>query len=342
MGSKKLPKALKLRAGTGWKPEITKSKVKPNITVVKPGKETLRKAVSKANSGDILALETGEYILEKSIKIFGDITILGDKGGASILKIEKDIEKPLYYFIRVNEGAKLSINNVFFDGTTKNPKYAIVSPEENKNGNYTIFAKNVIFKNFTNRDGGSIFKAYKGTRADTLSFKNCRFEDSYRGLNLSYDKATPDAYNANFIEIENSVFHNIEQHAIHYIKNTTSPGICAGKLVLNHAVFQNIFNNEKGRILKIDGIHEVTITNSVFDNSNNLQTAFVLKGPKNSIHNCLFHASGFVKAQSNAKSINLLFKNPKWEDELLYIPSKKSPLLKKNNKKGTIGLIQKK
>lgn len=340
LGSKKLPKSLTIRAGTGWKPEITKPKIKTKSIVVRPGIETLRKAISKAKSGDILTLQTGEYILEKSIKISGDITIQGDKGGASILRIKEQIEKPLYYFIRLNEESKLTINDVFFDGASKNPKYAIVSPEENKKGSYNISAKNVIFKNFNNNDGGAIFKAYKGTKADTLRFVNCRFEDSYRGLNLSYDKATIGAYNANFILIENSVFKNIKQEAIHYIRNTSSPLSTGGKLIVNHSVFQNIFNQEKGRIIKVNGIYDVVIKNSVFIDSYNLNTAFTLKGSKNNVSNCLFYASGFAKTVLNAKSNNIISKKPKWEDELLYIPSKKSPLLKKNNKRTTIGLIQ--
>lgn len=340
LGSKKLPKAFSLRAGTGWKPEIIKPKIKAKTIAVAPGVETLRKALSKANSGDVLTLETGEYILEKSIKISGNVTITGDKGGASILRIKEKVNKPLNYFFRLNENAKLTISNVFFDGKTQNPKYAIVSPEENQNGLYNVFAKNITFKNFTNTNGGSIFKAYKGTKADTLRFVNCRFEDSYRGLNLSYDKNTSGAYSANFISIENSVFNNIEELAINYIRTTPSPLIPGGKLIVDHSVFYNVYNQEKGKIIRTNGIHHVEIKNSVFDNSYKVKTALVLKGPKNSISNCLFHASGFPKTSMNAKSEKILSKNPKWEDKQLFVPSKNSVLLKKNNNTETIGLIQ--
>jgi len=53
----------------------------------------------------------------------------------------------------------------------------------------------------------------------------------------------------------------------------------------------------------------------------------------------LFHDAGFPKISKNAKETALLYKNPKWEDNLLFIPSKKSVLLKKNNDAGVqIGL----
>jgi poly(beta-D-mannuronate) lyase len=35
---------------------------------------------------------------------------------------------------------------------------------------------------------------------------------------------------------------------------------------------------------------------------------------------------------------NIAFKNPKWEDKKLFIPSDKSPLLKENNGIANIGL----
>ena len=340
LGSKKLPKAFSLRAGTGWKPEIIKPKIKAKRIAVSPGLETLRKAISKANSGDILSLETGEYIFEKSIKISGNLTIIGDKGGASILKIKEQINKPLNYFIRLNENAKLTISNVFFDGTIQNPKYAIVSPEENQNALYNLFAKNIIFKNFKNTDGGSIFKAYKGTKADSLRFVNCRFEDSYRGLNLSYDKDVTGFYNANVIEVENSVFKNIKEAAINYIRTTPTVDLPGGKLIVKNCIFNHVYNQEKGKVLGVNGIHAVEITNTVFDNSYKIKSPVSLKGRFSFIKNSLVHNSGFVKASKGAIMENILYKNPKWEDDELFIPSERSPLLKEKNKVVRIGLKQ--
>ena len=83
----------------------------------------------------------------------------------------------------------MKIKNITFDALDKYAlKYALTSPSDNQSGLYSIYADNCIFQNFKTKNGGSIFKAYSGTKADTLSFTNTRFEDSYRGLNLSYDK----------------------------------------------------------------------------------------------------------------------------------------------------------
>jgi poly(beta-D-mannuronate) lyase len=51
------------------------------------------------------------------------------------------------------------------------------------------------------------------------------------------------------------------------------------------------------------------------------------------------YACGRIVANKNAQENNILYQNPKWDDKNNFIPSKKSDLLKENNKIDTIGLI---
>lgn len=335
-----MPIALSLRAGPGWKPKIVAPKVKPQEILVKPGVATLEKAIKNAVKGTVLKLEAGAFLLKKKIKITNDVTIIGAKNAASIISVSDDVENQLDYIFRVNEGATFKLSHVTLNGETKSPKYAIVSPNKQEGGLYKVFVNNVIFKNFKNKNGGSVFKAYNGTLADTLSFKNSKFEDNYRGLNLSYDKDIFGKINANNIILQNSVFKNIEGEALNYIRKIPSPEILGGNLVVKNCVFSKVNNKEKGQFLKTNGIHKVTISNSVFEKSYNIKVPLDLKGSNNIMSNCLIFSSGFVKVSKNAKKINLIYKNPKWEDQVLFIPSEKSELLKKNNKIERIGLLQ--
>jgi poly(beta-D-mannuronate) lyase len=340
LDSKKLPKALKLRAGPGWKPEIIAPVIKASEVTVEPGAETLRKAIDKASPGSVLHLKTGEYILEKSIKVAKNITINGDKGGATFIMAKKGLDKPISYIFRVNEGVTLNINNAILDGENSNLKYAIISPDKQQSGIYNVFADNITFQNFKNKNGGSVFKAYNGTKADTLSFINSRFENNYRGLNLSYDKDLMAKYNANTIILENTVFKDIEEAAVNYIRKIPTPDLPGGNLIINNCIFSRVHNKEKGKIIRTDGIHSVKITNSVFENSFDIKAPVDLKGRNNSISNCVIYNSGFVKISKNAKKTNIIYKNPKWDDKTLFTPSKGSILLKENNNIGTIGLEQ--
>ncbi|MGJ8745436.1 polysaccharide lyase 6 family protein [Polaribacter sp.] len=340
LGSKDLPKALKLRAGPGWKPEIIAPVIKAEEITVEPGEETLRKAIGKAASGSVLKLKTGEYILEKSIKLTKNITLIGDKGGATIIIAKKELEKPLSYLFRVNEGVTLHLSNAILDGVNSDLKYAIVSPDKQEKELYNLFIDNITFLNFKNTNGGSVFKAYNGTKADTLSFKNSRFENNFRGLNLSYDKDIMGMHNANIILLENTIFKNIEEAAVNYFRKTPAVDLPGGKLIVRNCVFSDVFNQEKGKVLKTDGIHAVEITNSVIEGSYKIKAPIDLEGRFNFIKNCLIHDSGFVKVSVGAQQDNIIYKNPKWEDKVLFVPSDKSPLLKDNNDVENIGLKQ--
>ena len=124
-------------------------------------------------------------------------------------------------------------------------KWTSEEPRPMQTGNSMHIVPLSFFKNFRNTNGGSIFKAYNGTKADTLSFKNSRFENSYRGLNLSYDKDVMNFYNANVIILENSVFKDIQEAAVNYIRKTPIIDIPGGKLVVKNCVFRSLSIGEQ-------------------------------------------------------------------------------------------------
>ncbi|MFP4844292.1 polysaccharide lyase 6 family protein [Winogradskyella sp. PE311] len=337
-----MPKALLTRTGPGWKPNIIAPVVKPEDLIIEPGIGTLSKALSKTKDGDVITLKEGLYILSKSLKVKSKVSIIGSENGETIVKMIDDIDKPFTYFLRINQGTSLNIKNVTFDASHSRPaKYAIVSPDKLESDLYELSAENCTFKNFTTQSGGSIFKAYNGTMASSLNFKNCKFLDSYRGLNLSYDKDNLGKYNAEAISIDNCIFKNIEEFAVNYIRTTPNVNIKGGKLLITNSVFDKVANTEKGRIIRPNGIHEVTIKNSVFINSYKALKPLNLEGVNSIIKNCLFDDSGFPKVTKGAKEQNMVYKSPKWEDRNNYIPSKKSPLQKENNGREQIGLRNK-
>tara|TARA_R110002073_G_scaffold108336_1_gene243312 strand:+ start:23421 stop:25796 length:2376 start_codon:yes stop_codon:yes gene_type:complete len=334
------PEALRMKTGPNWKPIIVAPKViVKKITIeVEPGLGTLAKAIKKANSKTTLLLKSGIYFVDKTLKISERITIKGN--GESVIKATNNLPKALNYFIRVQQNSSLTVKNITFDGDNDTKvKYAIVSPDKNNSNKYNLFINNCTFKNFNNKNGGSIFKAYVGTKADTIHITNSKFIDSYRGLYLSYEK-TFGKYSAEVVIIHNSIFKNIEQSAINYFKVDPTLAMPGGKLEVTNCVFSKVSNYEKGIVIRTKGIPKVAIRNSVFDNSYNLKYPVNLSGANNSIENCLVHSSGEVKTTKNASQKSILYKSPKWENKKKFIPSKKSPLLKENNKTDRIGLLK--
>lgn len=342
--NRRFPQALLMKTGPVWEPNIVAPEIKivSKTIAVKPGLKTLSKALKNAGLGDVLKLETGEYLEQTTIKVKGNITIEGSTEGQTLIKAADELSKPLNYFFRVNEKSSLTLKNLTLDGEhSTTVKYAVVSPEENKFEKYNVYIDNCTFKNFKNKDGGSVYKAYKGTFADTISIKNSRFENNYRGLNLSYQKDKIGKYNAEVIIIENTAFKNIEEFAVNFQRNGLNPLLKGGELIIKNCVFSKVANSEKGKIITAKGINKVLITTSVFQNSYEALNPILLKGSHQIISNCLIHNSGSIKVAEGAIKEGIISKNPKWEDKQLFIPSEKSYLLKKNNKVEHIGLIQK-
>jgi poly(beta-D-mannuronate) lyase len=135
------------------------------------------------------------------------------------------------------------------------------------------------------------------------------------------------------------LFEDIKEFAINYIISGVNLETNGGNLVIDQCVFSDVYNEEKGYVIRNKGINNVTISNSVFENSQHLQTSINLTGINNSISNSLIYSCGTIKVTNSAKQSNIEFKSPKWEDSKTYLPSSKSPLLKENNGIGTIGLL---
>ncbi|KOY51414.1 polysaccharide lyase 6 family protein [Polaribacter dokdonensis] len=341
LGNKRFPKALLIRTGPYWKPviEVPEVVIKEKEIKVEPGTNTFAKALKKATAKTTMVLTDGIYFIDKTQKIKGDITIKGS--AKTIIKANDDLPKALNYFFRVQENATLRLQNLIIDGDNDTKvKYAVVSPDKQLSETYNLFVDNCTFQNFTNTNGGSIYKAYVGTLADTISIRNSTFKDSYRGLNLSYEKNNFAKYNANTILIHNTVFDNIDEFAINYVKTGPLINNSPAKLVISNSVFSNVNNSEKGNIIRLKSIPTVIIKNSVFENSYKIKTPVSLYGKDNIIENSLINLCGKIKVNNGAKSVNLIYRSPKWDDKNLFIPSKKSPLLKSNNDIEDIGLIQ--
>ncbi|SHG14677.1 poly(beta-D-mannuronate) lyase [Salegentibacter echinorum] len=340
LGAKDLPEAIKMNVGPSYKPEIKEVKPREDSLIVKPGLGTLKKALSKTSTQTKLYLNPGTYFIDDEMRVEGNIKIIGSEKGKVILKIAEDVEKRPLYFFRIKERSKLFLENLILDASGEHvPKYAVVSPGKGKDGKYSLFIDNCDFLNFTNTNGGSIYKAYLNTYADTVSFKNSRLENSYRGLNLSFQKDGQGKVNAQNIIIENTAFKDIKEFAINFYCKGAGCSSNNSKLIINQSVFNNVSKEDDGVIVKTNGIESVQISNTVFANSYNIKYPVRLVGEKSFISNSVLYDAREVKFSKGAKQKDLMFKKPKWEDESQFIPSKKSYLLKENNGIGRIGLL---
>jgi len=335
-------KVLQSKTGTSWNPIAKKTRPVNEIINVGPGTGTLETAIKKANGNTTLVLEAGAYILDRPLVINGNLTITsGNTSTKAVISFNPNTEKSSNYLIRMEAGARLSLDNVVL--TAKNTpavKYAIVSPKEDTPGVYSVFINNAIISDFINTEGGSVFKASKGTYADTLKISNSILKDNFRGLNLSAEKDDKGTYNAENVILENTVFTGFSQWVLNYYRGGNDESTVGGTLVIDHCVFSKNGTVEKDLVLQTQGIVNISIRNSVFYDNAKITSPFRLSGKNNAVKNTLVYNSGEIKTDSKAISENIIAKNPAYQDVQTYIPKEKSPLLKAATDGKDIGIIK--
>lgn len=319
-GNKKVPVALTIQPGVSWPLEKAtpehqgKPKEAYKIVEVEPGENTLLQAVKKAKDFTILKLKAGEYPISRGLQIDCNLIIEGAGSGRTKVFIDPKTESSASFFFRITEGNTFTLKALELDGSTaKTLRYGVISQKTPTAKSYRFIMDDVHVHDLYD-EGSSFFKAYKGTFADSIKITNSKIEKMFRGLNLSYEKDDIGKYNAEVVDIKNTVFKDIDQFAINYYRGGNDESTLGGRLNIDHCVFYNIFNDEKGRALRTNGIVYVSIANSIFAESPYSQYSAILKGVNNTVSNSIVFNSGELKTSSKAKSSNIKSLNPKWEN----------------------------
>jgi len=334
-------KVINNKTGISWNAKAPKVVVEQETIKVEPGTGTLEKALKKSKGKTKLVLSSGDYILDRSLVIADNITIEGENTASKpVISFNPQAEKMSNYLIRIESGARLSLENVVLSAkTTPALKYAIVSPKEDTPGSYSIFINKSVISDFTNAEGGGVFKASKGTFADTIKISNSVLKNNLRGLNLSSEKDDTGKYNAENVIFENTVFSDFSQWVLHYYRGGNDESTRGGNLVIDHCVFTKIGSQEKDYVFQNKGIVNVKITNTVFYDNSKVKTPIRLTGKNNSIKNTVLYNSGELKTDAGVVSENVSDKNPSFQSLETFFPKEKSPLKNAGTDKKDIGLL---
>jgi len=334
------PKVIANKTGTSWNPKASKAAIQEQTITVEPGIGTLEKAVKKAKGKTKLILASGDYLLDRSVVISDNISIIGESAEKTIISFNPAAEKNSNYLFRVESGARLSFENVSL--TAKNTaavKYAIVSPKEDTPGSYSIFVNKSIISDFTNAEGGSVIKVSKGTFADTIKISNSILRNNFRGINLSSEKDDTGKYNSENVILENTVFVDFNQWVLNYYRGGNDESTVGGNLVVDHCIFTRTGTTEKDMVFQNKGIVNVKITNSVFFDNPKVANPIRLNGKNNSIKNSVIYNSGEMKLSGKAVSENIIDKNPSYQETKNFILKDKSPLKAAGTDKKDIGIL---
>ncbi len=279
----------KSKYGTSWF-SIKKDKGEVNTFKVSTSEELVN-GIKKANSGDIIILNSLEYLVNEALIINKEISIisLDTKKKATINFTSKRTA-----FTMLPEG-KLRLNNVIVKGDkTQN---AFTTLDKNMSKAYNLFIKNSEVSNFKN-----VLEVSKGSFADTISVSKSIFKNNKSGFNLNKETNNKGDYNSEFVLINSSIFDTVSETILDYYRGGYDESTIGGNLVFNNNIIINSGMSSEDKILiKNRGIVNLELKNNTFKN-NKVKTVAILWGDKGQkpIDNIIVN-SGEVRIVQNLK-----------------------------------------
>lgn len=250
----------------------------------------LAEKLKAAASGDIINLNSGEYVISSSLTIDKTITVKSS-GDAQII-YNGAANTPLFQLLPYG---KLMVKNINLKGS--NTQQAFATLKENMSNHFGLEVHDAEISNFN-----YALKVYKQSFAEEITFKNTSIINCENGLELSEETNDRGDYNTEYLTIDGCTFNTVKQNVIDYYRGGYDESTIGGNLVVTNSTFTNCGVSEKNRILlNTRGIINVSIKDNVFKN-NKVKLIALLWGAKNNSHsNNTISNSGIIKTEENLK-----------------------------------------
>jgi len=278
----------KSKYGASWFSNEVKEKEVTTHTVSNASE--LEEKLKAAASGDIINLNSGEYVISSSLTI--DKTITVQSSGDAQIIYNGAANTPLYQLLPYG---KLLIKNINLKGA--NTQQAFATLKENMSNHFGLEVHDVKISNFN-----YALKVYKQSFAEEITFKNTSIINCENGLELSEETNDRGDYNTEYLTVDGCTFNTIKQNVIDYYRGGYDESTIGGNLVVTNSTFTNCGVSEKNRILlNTRGIINVSLKDNVFKN-NKVKLIALLWGAKNNSHsNNTISNSGIIKTEENLK-----------------------------------------
>ncbi|GAA3608748.1 chondroitinase-B domain-containing protein [Flavivirga amylovorans] len=280
----------KTKYGPSWYSDEVEAKEPKTIKV--SAKDSFQSKIDEANSGDIIILNQGKYLITKPLVINKRLTIKSSNKTKTVLYYAGEENSSLF---QLHPKGFLALENVYLKGTTTQQAFA--SLKENM---YTHFGLSVT--NCEISDFDFALKVYKQSFAERITFKNTSISNCENGLELSEETNDKGDYNTEYLTINSCQFTNVKQNVIDYYRGGYDESTIGGNLILTNSSFINCGAKEQnGILINTRGIVNVDISNNTFKN-NPVKLVALLWGAKNNYHvNNTISNSGKILVEEHLK-----------------------------------------
>ncbi|MBU1098914.1 MAG: polysaccharide lyase 6 family protein [Bacteroidetes bacterium] len=316
-----------------------------NILEVSPESD-INKVVKESNNGDLILLTSeGDYFISSTIEISHPLKIIAIDGLSKkpVLKIS-DAENASA-LIQINNAGMLIIEGIAFNGDSGNgiASAGIQTSPSPTISHYKLFVDNCEFYNF-NASSHNAFRSFESTFADSISFTNCTFYNiSGTAINLASEKEDVGKYNVEYLTIDNCLFHDVMGAALDLYRGGNDESTFGPFLKLDHCTFHNVNNKELGSVIRLIGVQNGEIKNSIFSESGKSGRVIEMEDPKSAVifvDYCNVYNSGRIESYYNNRvGKNMYSVSPDYNEKKKYKINEGSSLSAKGSDGKRLGIL---
>lgn len=230
---------------------------------VAPGDDTLTVALASAEAGDQLVLAPGLYVVNQVLAISQVVSVRGPDGGEAILKFSRPT------LFEIARGGSLKLGGLSLSGESA-PDYvgnAVIRTAPGA-ANYRLIIEDSRFTDMSVNRAFDAISLTKGTTADQIILRRVR-ADQVSGSVLAAHTETDDLgfYNAEAVEISDSVFTDITGPAVDLYRGGTDESTFGPRIVVSGSTFERVGARQTPPVaLALHGVQNARLSDNRFVN----------------------------------------------------------------------------
>ena len=253
--------------GVSWYPKSNPEKVfdlVPAVTV-KPGLDSLTKAIAESKAGSVYNLLPGEYSVSKPIELNHAVSLIGqtntaNKSGEPAVSVSF-LGQSLF---TLNDGSSLKLHNLSISGSKSEKSStgnSVIRTESAMLSNYQLLLDAVVVTGLNKRANFNFLTVSQYTVADLIEIANSKISD-VSGSVLALDKETEDRgiYNAEYVTIKNSHFSNVDGGLVSLYRGGTDESTFGPHFSLTDSVMTNVGEQLSKDTVPMINLHGVQVT----------------------------------------------------------------------------------
>ncbi len=287
----------KASTGVSWYPKAEQSvQFGTGQTIqVKPGEDTLTRAVASAAAGDVLMLNDGVYTVSRIIDVTKPVTIRSANDVKEVPASGIEITYSRTALFEIKDGGALKLQGLKVSGrnapdaagnsVVRTSKYSMLR-------NYELIVDRCEFRELDINHSFSFLTVSLSTFADKIVIKDSNFTD-VTGAILKLDREFEDfgIYNAEYVAISGSDFTNIQGSLVDFYRGGTDESTFGPHFSLTASMLNNVGHGKRNKSrssVHLHGVQVTDISDVTFRNSMPIVINHTVGEPQTSIQSNRF------------------------------------------------------